>query len=464
VLAANLPMKPLQRESLKWTYPRFMIPASSPYSSLRIYWRSKAGAVLCIVAAILFVAVGRVLATEPTGDLYILSVGFDRHEKSSFDVNAQDASYVRQALVAADPFYTQVHSRLLLGRGATRSAVLESLKWLSDQVRPEDVVIVFFACHGSMTPDGYVISLARANAQNTQLPGIRGTELNDALNKMRGRRIVMLDSCHAGALVESGNKTPATVTLLLSCGATQDSAGQMERPDRPSGFFVIALCEALSGLADANHDRIVTLKEVGDYVPTRAQAFWTLQSAVLVRQPAMESIPLARVNGWLTPQHIWTPRTWRNPFNWPDVPNPDGPDVLNFAKENQPKGLSNDLNAPAWPASSVQPTSTIDGEWFSRWSPKASPTNWSTGKAEVRTVGDRIYIKYEEPGGRKHLIDAMRIDDNTLAGRYADLETPQDSTPWVGRIVNNERIDGQWGNGRWDLRRTFARETAPQAR
>ena len=44
-----------------------------------------------------------------------------------------------------------------------------------------------------------------------------------------------------------------------------------------------------------------------------------------------------------------------------------------------------------------------------------------------------------------------------LVGRYMSAVEPRETGPWVGVIVDSERIDGQWqgitGSGRWDFRR-----------
>ena len=43
-----------------------------------------------------------------------------------------------------------------------------------------------------------------------------------------------------------------------------------------------------------------------------------------------------------------------------------------------------------------------------------------------------------------------------LVGRYMTLREDNDSSPWVGEIVEGGRIDGEWTMGRWDLRRKLA--------
>lgn len=403
-------------------------------------------------------------ATPPrAGDLYIVCVGVDGHyPASAYDVNGHDALYVRQALVSAESLYRQTHSRVLPGTAATRPAVYDALQWLAASARPEDVAIVFFACHGNVEGKGHFLSLARAGDSADDRDGIWGHELHAALAKVKGQVILLVDSCHAGALVPA---SPAArgPAMIVSCEANGLSTGQAEHPDRPSGYFVIALWEALSGLADADHDRIVTLKEVGDYLPTRAQEFYHGQNAILLRRPEAEALPLARVNSAFSPQQLLTPTRPRNPFGWPDVPNPDGRDVHVFAERAKLDGAPTDPNARPWPRSSVSATDGLDGLWASRWSKHEKPDRWVTGTAQVRTVGDRVYIWFESERGTKHLVDTVRLGADRLAGRYVDPLRPGDSTPWTGRIVDLQRIDGQWAEGRWDLRRRFEEPPKPAA-
>jgi hypothetical protein len=143
----------------------------------------------------------------------------------------------------------------------------------------------------------------------------------------------------------------------------------------------------------------------------------------------------------------------RNPFEVKDVPNPDGEDVQAFAREAKLPADKKDDNAPQWSEKVTEgKPGTLDGEWSCRWSSVGGGvTNWYFGTATVRTVKDRVYILCKDETGT-FLIDTLR-KGNRLVGRYMGIWSNSDSTPWVGVIVDNERIDGIWSGGRWDLRR-----------
>ena len=148
----------------------------------------------------------------------------------------------------------------------------------------------------------------------------------------------------------------------------------------------------------------------------------------------------------------------RNPFGVMDVPNPDDPEVLEFAAGAKLAGASDDENAKAWTAPSDD--GAIEGNWSSRWNGGADPTipgdaadKWKQGQAEVKVAGDRLYLLFDwDNGARRGLIDAHRVGTR-LVGRYINLTDPKVTRPWIGLIVNNQRIDGRWTGGRLDFRR-----------
>jgi hypothetical protein len=146
----------------------------------------------------------------------------------------------------------------------------------------------------------------------------------------------------------------------------------------------------------------------------------------------------------------------RNPFGVGDVTDPDGADVKEFAEKVKLPGDGQDANAAQWSEKPTEgKTASLDGEWFSRWNGGGAANNWEAGTAKVKAVGDRVYILYEDKTG-KYLIDARREGKRRLVGRYVNLAAESDSSPWVGVVVDDERIDGEWGSGRWDLRRKIA--------
>ncbi len=146
----------------------------------------------------------------------------------------------------------------------------------------------------------------------------------------------------------------------------------------------------------------------------------------------------------------------RNPFNVKDVPDPDGEEVKTFAARVKLAGDGKDPNAEQWaPKATPGKASSLDGEWSSRWNGGSAGKEWETGTATVKKVGDRVYILYKDRTGT-YLIEAKLQGKTQLVGRYLAQRDDEESAPWVGKIVDGERIDGAWPMGRWDLRRKLA--------
>jgi hypothetical protein len=137
----------------------------------------------------------------------------------------------------------------------------------------------------------------------------------------------------------------------------------------------------------------------------------------------------------------------RNPFGLVDVSDPGGADVLAYAGVAPPLGQAGDENAASWCSKESVPHDSIDGEWESRWKLEDEP--WTTGSATLRSVGDRVFIRYQDDN--TYLIEARRQGDR-LVGCYQRIDA-EERWPWVGTIVSDDRIDGSFPGGRWDFRR-----------
>jgi WD40 repeat protein len=170
----------------------------------------------------------------------------------------------------------------------------------------------------------------------------------------------------------------------------------------------------------------------------------------------------------LTGSRDATVRVWdvpgprpRNPFGLDDVRGADDREVQAFAAGVQLTGGPEDRNAAAWVTTETEGSpGALDGTWSTRWDSAAEKKLDHFATARVHTVGDRVYIHLVAKDGLQNLVEARRLG-NRLVGRYVNPHDPPATTPWVGLIVSPERIDGIWGDGRWDLRRKLKQTPAP---
>ena len=163
-------------------------------------------------------------------------------------------------------------------------------------------------------------------------------------------------------------------------------------------------------------------------------------------------VVLPLILGILSPLSGQAGKKTRNPFDVPDVPDPDGKDVEAFAATVKLAGDAKDANAEQWvKQETTGDKKSLDGEWYGRWNHTGK--NWvPVFKVQVKTVGDRVYVFYKDFQGR-FLVD-LRRDKDRLVGRLRGVDNPSDTDPCVFVIVDSERLDGTWGGkGRLDFRR-----------
>jgi hypothetical protein len=145
----------------------------------------------------------------------------------------------------------------------------------------------------------------------------------------------------------------------------------------------------------------------------------------------------------------------RNPFGVPDVPDPDGEDVREFAARAGLAGDDRDANAEQWVKGATAGTRTsLDGEWSDRWKGNVGDWRYGKGPTHVKAVGERAYVLINSSNGR-FLMDLKR-EKNRLVGRFQGVDDPRDTGTCVFLVVDGERIDGTWGglsSHRWDFRR-----------
>lgn len=239
-----------------------------------------------------------VFATAEARDLFILSVGVESHDTQSgaHDQYAGDARFVREALQRTESLYVTTHSRVLAGKAATRSAVLDGLDWLVRSADDDDLTIVFFSVHGDGNPKaGYHLNLFETGNEG-QPQVLKDVELTAAVKKLKGKAIILVDACRAGGMIPASALTGTKAAFFPGCRPEEETDGQHAFFDRPHGWYVIALCEALDGRADANRDGAVTLGEIETYLPNRAKQWEGGQNAFLIGSDELRNLRLSAPN------------------------------------------------------------------------------------------------------------------------------------------------------------------------
>jgi uncharacterized caspase-like protein len=212
----------------------------------------------------------------------------------------------------AGDLYTVNQSLLLANEEVTRAQwqkTMQNLKdSLAEDVSPDDLIVLFLAGHGVLDPKteryyfvGYDLQVADY-LEGRLTAGISWEDFR-TLSDIPCRKLVVLDTCHSGALQPLSTRSlkaavralQEDVFLSLTASAGNERSEEDERWGH--GAFTKSLLEALDGRADTSGDGLVTLRELFRYtqetVPQLTEGRQNPTAAPEELLPLI-SLPLAR--------------------------------------------------------------------------------------------------------------------------------------------------------------------------
>jgi WD40 repeat protein len=259
---------------------------------------------------------------------------------------------VNDASLVADAFkslgrsgaFREVTVAALPNAKATPQAIFSAVDELAKSIEPDDWLIVFLAGHGFADPaaHGYVTgswffgAFAKGDGRRLepeQFVGrgadliatvrktgsaVTGKELLDRLAKVNCRKLVLIDSCHSGAIAQDPGRDlrpDGKGAVVITAAAPDETASEFEpefnlggkQVQRPQGYFAYAIYNALTGdvkATDRNGDGLITLEELhlavarGVGIARRANGLddtGTTRQTVLAYPPALRDVVFASV-------------------------------------------------------------------------------------------------------------------------------------------------------------------------
>lgn len=161
------------------------------------------------------------------------------------------------------------------------------IRWVFRDAQAGDVSYLYISTHGvydPLTGEEPRLLLSDGVTEGSITP----TQLQQALDKVPGTKVLILDACNSGAFIGKGMDTPMNAQwflgddykVLCSSGAMEQSwywsADETAEPElkgrKPQGafYFTQALTQSLSPAcgypADSNRDGAVSLEELYDYL------------------------------------------------------------------------------------------------------------------------------------------------------------------------------------------------------
>lgn len=209
--------------------------------------------------------------------------------------------------------YREVKTRLLTSRAETSLAAIDNaLRETAAGFESGDTVVLFLAGHGKALDNKYHFlpsDLAVENEDSIRRASLTQTRLEERLRAFgTGRVLLILDTCHAGAMTESRGleETFAIDNLMRQSGrailaASKSDELAFQDRQRQHGIYTQALLDGLRQ-SDYDGDGIVDVEELTKYllreVPTRsakANPAGTRQTPM--RSPTSNPWPLVPVLG-----------------------------------------------------------------------------------------------------------------------------------------------------------------------
>ncbi len=220
-----------------------------------------------------------------TSTCFVLAVGINEYKNARLNLNfarADAESFGKMVNDRSGQLFKTVELHTLYDKDATRQKILSKLEELSIKVSQEDVLIFYYAGHGSMIDNKFYFipteSSRLYDASALDKEAIEATLLQQKFKEIKAlKQLIVMDACQSGGSVEllasrGANEEKAIAQLARSAGIhVMASAGSeqlaTEFASLGHGLFTHVLIQGLQGAADgAPKDGKVTIYELKSYV------------------------------------------------------------------------------------------------------------------------------------------------------------------------------------------------------
>jgi tetratricopeptide (TPR) repeat protein len=228
------------------------------------------------------------------GDRWAVVVGVSRYQDARLNLRYADRDAEEFCQLLQTPSgggFEKARIRELINEQATTAAVARALRSFLKQPAPEDLVLIYFACHGAPDPDRpHNLYLLTHDTDPDDVAGsalpMREVYLALTETLLAKRVVVIADTCHSAALsgvtrrspgndaqainayLKEAGKAKGGVALLTSAEASE-SAQEDQQWGGGHGVFTHFLLQGMRGDADGyKHpkDGKVTIRELFEYV------------------------------------------------------------------------------------------------------------------------------------------------------------------------------------------------------
>ncbi len=167
--------------------------------------------------------------------LYMVLAGVTGYTAPGYDtihLAAGDAKSIAEAFEAQEggPLYGHVEVKII--DAPTRDAVFDGLYWLKDQMKEEDIAVIFLSGHGYLDENqGFWFLTRDSDPGKLERTAIPNDQLLRLVGSISGKKVVFIDACHAaqvlakGAKGESSENTPDMKKVVKDISAAGPGLG-----------------------------------------------------------------------------------------------------------------------------------------------------------------------------------------------------------------------------------------------
>jgi len=218
-------------------------------------------------------------SAAPLPNVYVLAAGVSEYRDPTLSLSRASDNATEMAEVLANNSIRQMTSRVsvlidsMVTPAAWRASVESLAERLAGRVSPDDLVLIYLTGHGVIDPTTKEYHFVTSRASMRDVMAARYEDcisLSDlsSLKQVACKKLVILDTCHSGAAQQLA---PSQLKYAVR-NLQDDKMFVMTASEGDQlafeGAFSQPLIKALEGDADFDRNRIVSIREVFDYIRT----------------------------------------------------------------------------------------------------------------------------------------------------------------------------------------------------
>jgi len=230
-------------------------------------------------------------------NLWLFVIGINQYKNAKYNLNfaVADAQGFKQQLEqGGSGIFSGIRTVFLTNAEATKPRILQEFSNIKAAAKQEDVFLFYYAGHGVMSEEQipqffiipYDVTQLYGNEQVLKKNGISASELKFLSTEIKAQKqMFVLDACQSGGMTgmlaaRGAAEEKAVSQLARSTGTYWLAASNSEQfasefTQLGHGVFTYCILEGLSGKADGQSDKKITVQELSTYLQDQVPVYST---------------------------------------------------------------------------------------------------------------------------------------------------------------------------------------------